>query len=620
MADDVFLRMESAIARIADELQRVTASGPSPLRGVDYSTEARALWRWVGAPEDADVWAFVRAYAGAADRDRVRSSLTLDDFYTLMTFARRCVLAALRNEDPGAAEAAFDALSIIDLERFDRRDVLLTASMASYAARRVGLLADEVLAGAVRLAQSAVAEILERAVTQDIDLVGDWSYREVATAAGPVLIRSDSQPLNDELLFRALTVAELVENDGNYTVTDVNELAELPSMWLGDDVEVRAARKRLLGCVRFHAETPKHISRHTLMVFLVEAADDRDAEVIAAAARRRSDDNTAYIGVVVGAQCTVVVARSSAVNEPPIEDPESLARLAGPISVLLKRPPTPVQELAVQIYLESADGASAVDRSVLDVLRELNADVGVRPPPVIGSWWRGFKATMKKVAETEPLSDLALRLERVLEIQTLHGPQAQIDAAQAGAAADLIKSLEGQRNALVQIGSLLLIKLDGDLIVRNLTQRELAFIQRNPSSATNAREILEQLQKLGTDHTRTTPINESTAAKPSVGQHETASNHAALTCHGRTSGGLHKLIVTNSGRAPVRNIRATVEGSTNHHSFHVSEDNIPISQIMPGQSAILNIVEKVDTNPISVTLRGEDLTGEAIECVIEVTF
>jgi hypothetical protein len=38
--------------------------------------------------------------------------------------------------------------------------------------------------------------------------------------------------------------------------------------------------------------------------------------------------------------------------------------------------------------------------------------------------------------------------------------------------------LEGQKNALVQIGSLLLIKVDGDLVVRNLTQRELASVFR----------------------------------------------------------------------------------------------------------------------------------------------
>src|SRR5262245_59508017 len=101
MRDDIFLDMELAVARMAEELRGVTATGPSPLQDVAYPARATVLWRWVDASQDATVWAFVRAYSGLADGARVRASLTLDDCYTLMTYARRCALAALRNEDPG---------------------------------------------------------------------------------------------------------------------------------------------------------------------------------------------------------------------------------------------------------------------------------------------------------------------------------------------------------------------------------------------------------------------------------------------------------------------------------------------------------------------------------------
>src|SRR5262245_30640475 len=183
--EDVLLGMELAVARVAEELHRVTAAGPSPLRDSEYPDAAAVLWRWVDAPQDAPVWAFVRAYTSVPDRERVRESLTIDDFYTLITFARRCVLAALRNEDPGAVESAFDALSAIDLERVDWQDVVTAAALSSYAARRVGVEPDEILDGAVQRAEHRVGDILARAAMDDIDLPGEWGYRELRTSGGP---------------------------------------------------------------------------------------------------------------------------------------------------------------------------------------------------------------------------------------------------------------------------------------------------------------------------------------------------------------------------------------------------------------------------------------------------
>ena len=82
---------------------------------------------------------------------------------------------------------------------------------------------------------------------------------------------------------------------------------------------------------------------------------------------------------------------------------------------------TSVQEFVVQVYLESQEGASEVDRSVQNVLREMNAEFGFRPPPVIGSWFRQFRAKVKKNVDSDPFSDLALRLGRALEMQAFMG-------------------------------------------------------------------------------------------------------------------------------------------------------------------------------------------------------
>lgn len=335
MVDDVFLGMQLAVARVSEELHRATASGPSPLRDVAYPRRAGVLWRWVDALEDAEVWAFVRAYTGIDDGARVRASLTMADFHTLMTFARRCVLAALRNEDPGAAEVAFDALSAIDVERVDWRDVAVAASLAAFAARRVGLEADEVLAGAVRRADPQVAEILEHALTREVDLA-TWGYREARTPDGPVLVDSHGGPSPDadDLLARAAGVVELVDDDGIYEVTDIGVTGELPAVWLADSPQVREALRGLRACVDVRAEPPGSRYRDFLLVFLAEAAQARHAEAIAAAAHG-SGDGVVRTGVVVGRRCAVVIASSGVVGEPSVEEPESLDRFRDPMAVLL---------------------------------------------------------------------------------------------------------------------------------------------------------------------------------------------------------------------------------------------------------------------------------------------
>ncbi|GHF95898.1 hypothetical protein GCM10017567_08060 [Amycolatopsis bullii] len=275
-------------------------------------------------------------------------------------------------------------------------------------------------------------------------------------------------------------------------------------------------------------------------------------------------------------------------------------------------------EFGVQIYLESADGAAEVDESVLGILRELGAEIGYRPPPVLGSWFRRFRVKIETAVTSDQFADLARRVERSLELKAIDAPQAAVDSAQAGAAADLIRSLESQRNALVQIGSLLLVKIDGDLIVRNLTQHELAFIQKNPSSAANAKEILDRLQGLSAEEVRTAALDRPPGPVLPVPGHERGT--ATLTGRVWVSGNQRSLAVTNAGAVPVRNVRAVVESPDDRHRLRISEEDMLFSLLLPGQSAMLELVGSGSARPVSVALRGEGPVGEAVECIVQVDF
>lgn len=61
--------------------------------------------------------------------------------------------------------------------------------------------------------------------------------------------------------------------------------------------------------------------------------------------------------------------------------------------------------------------------------------------------------------------------------------------------ARLLDALKDSPNALIQIGSVLLIKVDGVPLVRNLTQVELAFMERNPRLHADPAQCLKALQQ-----------------------------------------------------------------------------------------------------------------------------
>jgi hypothetical protein len=342
----VVLGGELAAAEAAE--QRHVPPGPSPIAGVDYPDESGDLWRpWVERPEDSAMSVFVGSYAAAGEPDRVvtRACLTMDDLYTVLLFARRRALAAIRTGDPHAAVEAFDALSAIDIERVDWRDAATDAMFAAYAAPYAGIPATEAAEGAIGRADPQMAEVLSEAVNDDeeIDLAESCGYRVVTTADGPALFDDESEPYEPDrdLVPIALGVAAAIEGEHTYLIDTLTVAEELPLVWVVSetDPQVEAAIGRLTGCVSIRAlpvagagPDPNH---HYLNIYLAEAATAEDAATIARGAARGERSRSAALGIAAGRLCAVLIAATVGTDQPPFETAESLARFQAPISALL---------------------------------------------------------------------------------------------------------------------------------------------------------------------------------------------------------------------------------------------------------------------------------------------
>ncbi|MFC4118310.1 STAS domain-containing protein [Nonomuraea zeae] len=147
-------------------------------------------------------------------------------------------------------------------------------------------------------------------------------------------------------------------------------------------------------------------------------------------------------------------------------------------------------------YLGDADSAPAVEEALRQLGDAFGWEVTPHSEPLQGSWFRRFRLKAKDLAMSADAKEIAEELRRAAELRALHGVQAQNDGVQAQAAATLIQALDGTEQAVVLVGSVLIIKDAGRLAVRTLTQRQLIHLERS-ADMTQPSKVLEALERSG---------------------------------------------------------------------------------------------------------------------------
>jgi len=171
----------------------------------------------------------------------------------------------------------------------------------------------------------------------------------------------------------------------------------------------------------------------------------------------------------------------------------------------LDEPPTPDAEtigwhwFPARIYLSEERDHQAVQEAVAALADAFGLDIVYAYPPVAGSWFREFLLRLRNSGQLPTKEEQFVKLARTLDLHLLHKPQAEIDTAEANAVAALIQSLQHTPRAIVQAGSVLMVKVDEALVVRNLTQLELAHWERNPALFSDPASALKELQRASSD-------------------------------------------------------------------------------------------------------------------------
>lgn len=337
-------QMADALAR--ENQHRKTWTGPgTPLEGIqyDWSVGEGDLLRLRPARADAQLDRFLDDLrTGPAERlDEFRGALTTDDFYTLITYARRAVVQSLRREPRLILQRAVAALALIDPERVDSRDLSWAAAVCSWGARRATIDPDEVLQIAQSIGNPAALVTLRQLLYQHIDLA-NWGFVEVDTPGGRSLADTSGlvgfRPTVD-LLSAALRLAEVLEAD-RYAAATISIRDDLPAVWFGAaNAGPRDELSRVLATVSVRSQPRAEFcpdpSTQMLLVYLSECASARDAEALASAARQATGRTHHTVTAREGRLLATMIARSVVMGTEGLETGEELARFAAPLSSLL---------------------------------------------------------------------------------------------------------------------------------------------------------------------------------------------------------------------------------------------------------------------------------------------
>lgn len=306
-------QLAAAQAREDARLARGDAA-PSPMPAEAY--DDAGLLHVAALPLDGELRALTERFAAAGESERasVPHSLSMDDLYTLIVFAQRCAVFALRARDASWIATGARAIEMIDVDRIDWRDATIPAALLHHAARRLGV-------------DARALGVLSEAPD---DLADSCGLEEIETAEGIGFIGRGFEPYEPSRDLARIAIAlEKVVEAGGYRDASVSIAEELPDHWLAKGPE-----PEVTGVATVNAHLPGD-AMIVLMLFLAELEDPAEARKTADRARKRQPRDWGVCAVAAGELVCILIGRAVQEGTPKHESDATMARFAGPVAAAL---------------------------------------------------------------------------------------------------------------------------------------------------------------------------------------------------------------------------------------------------------------------------------------------
>jgi hypothetical protein len=309
----------------------------SRLEDLGYANRARDLVRFIEDPLDDAIGRVAREAfeMGSRQREALRRSIGEREAYTLLLFAKRRSVSALRMANTYALQA-IQGLTLITRDTIDFRD--LSVDFPLYAARELGADMRTLVPNAVTMSEPGVAgSFSARATMIPTMTLQSCALMEVESSYGMGYMSTrdgDYKPSAD-VAGCAVRLADEIDAEGTYAVNELHT-SSLPSVWFGD---VRRRDQPATGCVGFSAILRAESTGrgHGLLVFLAELPPTALCSELAARAAATSTPDRPQVAAAHGRWMALVIGGSHVQGQAPVETAASLARFETAARALLHR-------------------------------------------------------------------------------------------------------------------------------------------------------------------------------------------------------------------------------------------------------------------------------------------
>ena len=340
-SDKVFVLGQQLADAAANEAKRLSAGpiGPSPMpkESYDFEREESGLLFLKPLPLDAKLQVLTKNFLSwnAEQRREAQDAISMDEQYTLIHFAKRSAVFAMRENSTTRCEEGLTALAMMDETRIDPRDGFWARGLLECAITSTRTEREPLLERIIPLARPGMAELM-RGLDASTTLA-NWSYAEVRNEDGELcLINRDLAPYNPTLDMTklAIKIAEMLQKD-RYTAGPTIA-AELPPVWFPK--QHRAASEALLkkanACIAVNGYLRKRHDVNSdgqyLMLWVIEMPTEQAALQLGeySPTQTRRDNGRFITGVSSGHLFSIIVAGSMMAGVEPLETSESVTAIA----------------------------------------------------------------------------------------------------------------------------------------------------------------------------------------------------------------------------------------------------------------------------------------------------
>ena len=281
----------------------------------------------------------------------MRAAISIGEFDTLLAFAHRAAVFAIRDHNAPWAIDGLTAITMIEAERIDWREILIALGLVHHGATRAGLDADQLFRDLSMLAEPGTGELIrgfaKRAPSNK--RLEAWRYEEVETDAGIGLIELGTDGRGFGTTKPTYDLIAIAAEMADYFVSDKYRLATIgfgtimPRIWLEskDDTALNEALEAVRTGASISAEVQpttgvEAFSQH-FQAFLLEMRTEAAVQQLLDVARKKQPTFFCKVELAAGRLFCLIVARSFREGTESYETQETLKRFLQPIGDILRR-------------------------------------------------------------------------------------------------------------------------------------------------------------------------------------------------------------------------------------------------------------------------------------------